>query len=86
MFRFGLTIMACLKGKILLYKLLISILINFIEEILTQCPSNMEIIPMLLHPPHSKLSPDLLMHKYKKVLLKTQHIQKLCIKVKDNIK
>lgn len=69
------------KGIKILFRVGLAIMSCIKSHILKDCPSPAELLPFLLHIPHSFLEPAPLMAAYKKVRITTLHIRSLCHKV-----
>ncbi|KAJ9079471.1 hypothetical protein DSO57_1035008 [Entomophthora muscae] len=69
------------KGVKILFRVGLAIMSCIKSHVLKNCPSPAELLPFLLHIPHTFLEPENLMAAYKKVRITTSHIQSLCRKV-----
>ncbi|KAI0239811.1 hypothetical protein L0F63_002230 [Massospora cicadina] len=72
---------SCLVGVKILFRVGLAIMSCVKSHILKNCPGPAELLPFLLHIPHSFLEPAPLMAAYKKVRITTSHIRSLCRKV-----
>ncbi|RKP35149.1 rab-GTPase-TBC domain-containing protein, partial [Dimargaris cristalligena] len=66
-----------LKGTKILFRIGLAILDCISDHLLTECPTNSEILQYLLHIPKDKLAPEHLFAAANRVRIKTHHIDRL---------